>query len=59
MATYNIKAMYEYEGEIEADSEEQATTYFQRNLNQYYTSTESFDIVLIENDEDEDEEEES
>jgi hypothetical protein len=55
MATYNIKAMYEYEGEIEADSPEKAETIFLNNLNTYYVSTESFDIEEQEDEEDEEE----
>jgi hypothetical protein len=55
MAKYNIKAMYEYEGEVEADTPEQAETIFLNNLNTYYVSTESFDIELVEDEEDEEE----
>lgn len=47
MATYNIKAMYEYEGEIEADSPEEAEKLFLDELNSYYVSTESLDIEKL------------
>ena len=56
MATYKITAMYEYEGEIEADSPEQAEEFFLDELNSYYVSTESFDVEEIEEDEEEEEE---
>ena len=55
MAKFQITAMYEYSGEIEADSAEQAESFFLDALNDYYVSTESFDIEEIE---EEDEEEE-
>jgi len=47
MATYNIKAMYEYEGEIEADSPEEAEKLFLDELNSYYVSTESLEIEKL------------
>lgn len=47
MATYNIKAVYEYEGEIEADSPEEAEKFFLDELNSYYVSTESLDIEKL------------
>lgn len=58
MATYRITAVYEYSGEIEASSEEEAEKYFLDGLNDYYTSTESFEIEEVEEDEEEEEEEE-
>lgn len=47
MATYNIKAMYEYEGEVEAATEEEALSYFYNNLNDYYVSTESEETTKL------------
>lgn len=56
MAKFQITAVYEYAGEIEADSAEQAESFFLDELNSYYVSTESLDIEEIEDDEDEEEE---
>jgi hypothetical protein len=47
MATYNIKATYEYEGEVEADSPEEAEKFFLDELNSYYAGTDSFEIEKI------------
>jgi hypothetical protein len=47
MATYNIKAMYEYEGEVEANSEAEAEKLFLDELNSYYAGTYSFEIEKI------------
>lgn len=43
MATYNIKATYEYEGEVEADSPEEAEKLFLDDLNSYYMGTETYE----------------
>lgn len=45
MATYKIKATYEYEGEIEANSPEEAEKKFLADLNDYYSSTEEYECV--------------
>jgi hypothetical protein len=58
MAKFEITAMYEYSGVVEADSAEQAESFFLDALNDYYVSTESFDIEEVEDDEDDEEEEE-
>lgn len=55
MAKFNIVATYEYAGEIEADSAEEAEKIFLDELNDHYSSTESFEIEEIEEDEDEEE----
>lgn len=47
MATYNITAVYEYAGEIEADSPEEAEAIFLKDLNDYYSSTESLEIEKL------------
>ena len=40
MACYRVRALYEYEGEVEADSPEDAEKVFLADLNSYYVSTE-------------------
>lgn len=47
MATYRIKAQYEYEGDIEADSPEEAEKLFVEELNSYYAGTYSYDCDEI------------
>ena len=47
MATYNIKATYEYEGEVEANSPEEAEKFFLDELNSYYMGTEAFEIEKL------------
>jgi hypothetical protein len=47
MATYNIKATYEYEGEVEASSPEEAEKFFLDELNSYYMGTDSFEIEKL------------
>lgn len=44
MPHFKITAMYEYEGTIEADNPIQAEKIFLKDLNDYYVSTESFDV---------------
>lgn len=58
MAKFQITAMYEYSGEIEADSPEEAERIFLDELNDHYVSTESFDIEEIEEEDEEEEEDE-
>lgn len=57
MPRYEITALYEYSGEIEAENAEQAEKVFLQDLNGYYTSTESFEIEELEEEDEEDEEE--
>ena len=57
MAKFQITALYEYSAEIEADSPEQAEEFFLQDLNDHYSSTESFDIEEIEEEDEEEEEE--
>lgn len=47
MATFRITAMYEYEGVLTAKTKEEAEKKFLADLNQYYTSTESLDILEV------------
>lgn len=47
MATYKIKAMYEYEGEVEANSADEAETLFLKDLNDHYQSTYDFECVEL------------
>jgi hypothetical protein len=55
MGLYNIKAMYEYEGEIEADTPEEAEATFLEDLNMYYMGTYSYEVEEMEEEnEDED-----
>ena len=51
MAKFNIKAMYEYEGEVEADSPEEAEKIFLAELNDFYMGTYSFEIEEIDDEE--------
>lgn len=43
MATYRIKAQYDYEADIEADSPEEAEKLFLADLNDHYAGTESYE----------------
>lgn len=47
MATYRIKATYEYEGVVEAPTAERAERLFLHDLNMHYVGTEEFEQVLI------------
>ena len=47
MAKYKITAVYEYEGIVEADDEKSAEKVFLADLNDYYTSTESFETEEV------------
>lgn len=47
MATFSITAKYEYAGEVEADSPEEAEKFFLDELNSYYMGTESFEIEKL------------
>lgn len=54
MATYYIRGVYEYEGEVEADNEADALKNFYEDLNSHYSQTIEEDIELAEEDDDED-----
>lgn len=47
MAHFKIRAVYEYEGVIKADSAREAESQFLKDLNDYYSSTEEFVIGLV------------
>ena len=47
MATYTIKATYEYEAEVEANNEAEAEKLFLEDLNLHYVGTDSFEIEKI------------
>lgn len=47
MAQYHIKAQYEYEGTVEADSPEEAEKAFWENLNDFYSSTYDYECEEI------------
>ena len=47
MAHYTIKAQYEYEGTVEADSPEEAEKEFWANLDSFYSSTYDYECVEI------------
>lgn len=51
MAIYKVNALYEYEAEIEASSEQEAEAMFLADLNSYYVGTDSFDVEELEEDE--------
>lgn len=48
MAKFKITATYEYEGVIEADNAKDAEKLFLKDLNDYYQSTEEFEIEEVE-----------
>lgn len=48
MALYRINALYEYEAEIEADTQEEAEAVFLEDLNMYYMGTYSYECDEIE-----------
>lgn len=50
MALFRINALYEYEGEIEADTQEEAEAAFLEDLNMYYMGTYSYECEEIEED---------
>lgn len=55
MAKYWIEMTVNFAGEVEADSEDEATEYFIRNReHMYYESLESEDIQEIDDEEEED-----
>ena len=54
MAKFNITGVYEYAGEVEADTAEEALNIFYNNLNDYYVSTESEEVDEVEDEEEED-----
>ena len=47
MAKYNIKAQYEYEGTVEADSPEEAEKVFWSELNDHYAGTYDYECEEI------------
>ena len=51
MARFIIEAMYEYRGEIEARTEEEAEAIFLEDLNDYYYGTYSLEIEELEDEE--------
>ena len=51
MAKYNIKAQYEYEGEVEANSPEEAEKVFLEDLNSHYAGTYSYECEEVEDEE--------
>jgi hypothetical protein len=51
MPKYEISAMYEYGGQVEADSEEEAYQIFIDDLDAFYYGTYSYDIEEVEEDE--------
>ena len=55
MTRFNINAMYEYEAEIEANTEAEAYDLFLADLNTYYVGAYSIDIDELEEDEDDEE----
>ena len=51
MAKFFIEALYEYRGEVEARTEEEAEQIFLDGLNDYYYGTYSFEIEELEEEE--------
>lgn len=51
MARFYIEAQYEYRGEVEARTEEEAEQIFLEDLNDYYYGTYSLDIEELEDEE--------
>lgn len=51
MARFFIEAMYEYRGEVEARTEEEAEAIFLEDLNDYYYGTYSISIDELEEEE--------
>ena len=47
MATYYIKALYEYAGSVEADTPEEAEKIFLDDLNAHYAGTDSFECEEV------------
>ena len=47
MATYKIRAVYEYEGVVEAPTEQRAYDLFLHDLNMHYSGTDELEQVLI------------
>lgn len=47
MAQYHIKAQYEYEGTVEADSPEDAEKAFWAELDSFYSSTYDYECVEV------------
>ena len=55
MAMFEITAMYEYGGTIEADSKEEAEEIFLDALNDYYCGTYSYECEQLDEEEEEEE----
>lgn len=51
MAKFYIEAMYEYRGEVEARTQEEAEQIFLDDLNDFYYGTYSLDIEELEDEE--------
>lgn len=47
MAHYRIKALYEYEGVVEGNTQDEAEKAFLADLNSHYSSTESIDFEIV------------
>ena len=47
MAKYKITAVYEYEGVVEGNTQDQAEKNFLADLNSHYSSTESLDVEVV------------
>jgi hypothetical protein len=47
MAFYKVKALYEYEGVVSADTQDEAEKAFLSNLNSFYSGTESIDFTIV------------
>jgi hypothetical protein len=43
MATYRIRALYAYEGDVEANSPDEAEKLFLADLNDYYSETHDYE----------------
>lgn len=57
MAKYEITGVYEYSGEVEAETEAEAIKLFYEDLNSYYYGAVSEKVELIEEDEDDEDDE--
>jgi hypothetical protein len=51
MPKYEITGVYEYSGEVEADTEAEALKLFYKDLNSYYYGAVSEDVELVEDEE--------
>lgn len=53
MAKFYIKAQYEYEGEVEADTREEAEQLFLDELDSYYAGTYDYECEELESEDEE------